>query len=150
MAVQLSAALWLMNNEVRNIVEDTRKEYYLKEEDRKKLAELREEYYRLTENSHFVNDPNAVISGPNVLLHGLIKEIQVCSDGERAYNLFEEVADIFKKYGIEVETYRGLGKVFKEMGREPKKDTKSAIEYAAGKSSRLGLERLFWESTKKS
>ena len=149
MAVKLSASLWLMNNEICQIIEDCRRKYYLKEGDRKKLEALRKEYYELTEDSYFIDNPKGFVKGSGVEIRGLTEQVGVSKDEDRNYTLFEELADILKKYWIQAGVYRRFGQVFEEMERIPKEDTKNAIEYANNiiNFKRYGsLDQICWEN----
>jgi len=154
MAVKLSSGLWLMNNEIANIISDNRREYYLKDDDKEGLRKLREEYYDLTKDSHFRNDPEAVVSGPNVYIKGLATEVMVSSDEDRLYELFEDVSDILKKYFVDTDIYRSLKEVFEQMDRIPKEDTKNAIEHIIKTSRHVtGMSGIlegtvYWNSRK--
>lgn len=148
MAVSLSNATWFMNSEATWLIEGNQQYWLVSKEDRQTLTRLREEYYKLTEDSYFENDPNAVTEGPHVSIKGLTSEVQVSSNEERMYNLFEEVADVLKSNYTGADVYIRLRGVFEEMGRKPTQDTKKSIEYALGIANRKEfgeLEHFRWQ-----
>lgn len=152
MAVVLSNSLWLMNNNIRQIIEGSKNKYHLKEKDRKELEALRKEYYELTEDSYFRSNPKGFVKGPGVEIRGLVEQVEVSKDENRNYTLFKEVANILKRYLVEADVYRRLGRVFKEIGKAPEDDTIKAIKYAniIVASTRFGsLDRICWENEKK-
>ena len=150
MAVQLSASLWLMNNEIGSLLEG--KQGWcgrIQESDLEKLSKLREKYYKLSENSTF--EPGNPLIDDRVVIINLQKERLVYDDKKQAYELFSEVANILKRNRINADVYRRLEKAFEEMGEIPSEDTKKAIDYATSLKSlfRSSEPKYFcWEDQK--
>lgn len=131
MAIQLSASLWLMNNEIRTLIEG--RDCYsgrIQENDLEKLSKLRKKYYELSEGSTFENTNESLIA-KHVHITNIQKEKLVYSNEKKAYRLFSDVANILKNNNINIEIYKSLDQVFTEMERTPSKDTQKAIEHAA-------------------
>ena len=149
MAVQLSAYLWLRNNEL-SILLDPYNGSHVSEQHKKRLTEITDELDKL----HLERQSERVLKpivGPNVLISGYDRILEVSSNPQRSAELYEEMHIMFQNYLVQPRIYRELGKAFEEIGMTPKDDTAKAIEHGTVMFERIARlhrgssDRMCWK-----
>ncbi|MBI3190365.1 hypothetical protein HYZ41_01530 [archaeon] len=154
MAVKLSSYYCFRNNYLVRSLEDKHceREFFgeaMSHYDRTTLMLIVKELDELKDESYFQD--GTPVKTRSINLQNITELKDVTSDVELAAAYLKNVYEMMRRYWVQCEMYRHLGRCFNEMNAEPDPDVAEAIEYANEKirSKESGsLDKMCWKTIK--